>query len=68
MISDLVGGNIRNAVLTAAVEAQSRNRKIRFDDVITGLTGEYRKLGRQLPVELSRAGKEYLKSLTEEAG
>jgi hypothetical protein len=54
---DLVGGHIRNAVLSANVIAQSKNgkpedRKITFEDVIKGLAGEYRKLGRQLPQEL----------------
>ncbi len=67
VVSDLVGGHIRNAVLTAAVEAQAQGRNIRFDDVITGLTGEYRKLGRQIPVELNRARKEFLAGLTAEA-
>lgn len=49
---DLVGGHIRNAVLSAAVMAHSRHRAITFDDVVKGLAGEYRKLGRQLPQEL----------------
>lgn len=49
---DLVGGHIRNAVLSAAVIAQSEDRKVTFEDVVRGLAGEYRKLGRQLPQEL----------------
>ena len=52
--SDLAGGHIRNAVLTAAVEANAAQRPIAFQDVVVGLTGEYRKLGRQFPAELRR--------------
>jgi len=52
--SDLAGGHIRNAVLTAAVEANAAHRPIAFQDVVMGLVGEYRKLGRQFPVELKR--------------
>lgn len=50
--SDLAGGHIRNAVLTAAVEANAAERPITFADVVVGLAGEYRKLGRQFPAEL----------------
>jgi hypothetical protein len=49
---DLSGGNIRNAVLAAAVIAQSQTRAITFADVVQGVASEYRKLGRQLPAEL----------------
>lgn len=52
--SDLAGGHIRNAVLTAAVEAKAAQRPIIFQDVIVGLASEYRKLGRQFPAELRR--------------
>jgi len=52
--SDLAGGHIRNAVLTAAVEASDAGRAISFHDITIGLTGEYRKLGRQFPLELRR--------------
>ncbi len=52
--SDLAGGHIRNAVLTAAVEANAAQRPIAFQDVVVGLAGEYRKLGRQFPAELRR--------------
>jgi hypothetical protein len=48
------GGHIRNAVLTAAVLAQEAERPIALAEVIHGLIGEYRKLGRQLPVELTK--------------
>ncbi len=49
---DLSGGNIRNAVLAAAVIAQSQVRPITFADVVQGVASEYRKLGRQLSAEL----------------
>jgi hypothetical protein len=49
---DLCGGHIRNAVLAAAVLAQSDARPIQFGDVIQGLSAEYRKLGRQPPTVL----------------
>ncbi len=52
---DLFGGNIRNAVLTAAVLARSESRQIGYRDVLQGLNDEYRKLGRQLPADLSKA-------------
>jgi len=52
--SDLAGGHIRNAVLTAAVEAKEGGRPIALEDVVVGLMGEYRKLGRQFPTELRR--------------
>jgi len=51
--ADLAGGHIRNAVLTAAVLAQAAHRLIQFDDVLVGLTDEYRKLGQQLPSALA---------------
>lgn len=52
--ADLAGGHIRNAVLTAAVLAQTKDRLIEYDDVWVGLTDEYRKLGRQTPSGLVR--------------
>jgi len=51
---DLAGGHIRNAVLAAAVEAEGGQRPIAYEDILTGLDGEYRKLGRQFPAELRR--------------
>ena len=51
-MADLCGGHIRNAVLTAAVFAQSQERPIEYDDIIRALGGEYRKLGKQMPVGL----------------
>ena len=53
--ADVSGGEIRNAVLTAAVAARHAGRPLAYQDVVEGLTGEYRKLGRQLPSELGRA-------------
>jgi hypothetical protein len=52
--ADLCGGNIRNVVLAAAVQAQHHERPITYGDVVEALGGEYRKLGRQMPVELVR--------------
>lgn len=49
---DLTGGQIRNAVLSAAVSAQGQERPIALSDIVLGLKSEYRKLGRQLPDEL----------------
>jgi hypothetical protein len=51
---DLFGGNIRNAVFTAAMLARSQTRAIGYHDVLRGLSDEYRKLGRQLPAELAK--------------
>jgi hypothetical protein len=55
-VTDLGGGHIRNAVLTAAVLAQVRGAGIAFADVVSGVADEYRKLGRPLPPELQRRG------------
>lgn len=52
-LSDLTGGQIRNVVLTAAVLAQSEQRGIAYCHIIEGLVSEYRKLGKQVPVELN---------------
>jgi SpoVK/Ycf46/Vps4 family AAA+-type ATPase len=51
---NLCGGHIRNAALTAAVKAQAQDRAIEFADIVQGLTGEYKKLGRQMPLELKQ--------------
>jgi SpoVK/Ycf46/Vps4 family AAA+-type ATPase len=48
---DLSGGHIRNVVLTAAVLAREERRPIGYADVLRGLAGEYRKLGRTVPSE-----------------
>jgi hypothetical protein len=49
---DLVGGHIRNAVLSAAVLARRDRRLIAYADVVTALLVEYRKLGRSIPPTL----------------
>lgn len=51
-IADVCGGNIRNVVLSAAVLAHHEDRRIEYRDIVEALAGEYRKLGRQMPVEL----------------
>ena len=51
-LADLCGGNIRNAVLAAAVHALTESRNINYADIVEALAAEYRKLGRQMPVEL----------------
>lgn len=53
--ADIGGGQIRNAVLTAAVIANDRRRPICYAAILEGLAAEYRKLGRQLPQSLSAA-------------
>ncbi len=50
--SELAGGHIRNVVLFAAVLAKHHGRVIAWQDVLKGLQSEYRKLGRQMPIEL----------------
>ncbi|AOF85222.1 ATPase associated with various cellular activities family protein [Hydrogenophaga sp. RAC07] len=50
---DLAGGHIRNACLMAAVAARAERRPVACDDVLRGITAEYRKLGKQLPAGLS---------------
>jgi SpoVK/Ycf46/Vps4 family AAA+-type ATPase len=54
--TDLCGGHIRNAVLTAALFAQSDERPIDYNHIIRALGAEYRKLGRQMPSILKSAG------------
>ena len=53
--ADLGGGHIRNAVLAAAVRARDESRRIDLADLLIGVAGEYRKLGKQVPVELRSA-------------
>jgi hypothetical protein len=52
--ADLVGGHIRNAVLTAAVLARAGGRDVELADLVEGLGHEYRKLARALPMELRK--------------
>ena len=54
-LADLGGGHIRNAVLAAAVLARSEERPIETGDILLGLIAEYRKLGKQIPLELKHA-------------
>jgi hypothetical protein len=54
-VADVGGGHIRNAVLTAAMLAQAAERPIAFAEIIQGFRGKYRKLGRQLPMELTKS-------------
>ncbi|MGA3132221.1 MAG: ATP-binding protein [Terracidiphilus sp.] len=51
-VVELTGGQIRNAVLRAAVDAASLKRDIDCSDLINGVAAEYRKLNRQLPNDL----------------
>jgi hypothetical protein len=46
---DLVGGHIRNAVLSAAVLASAEQRRIGWSDLMRGVEAEMRKLGKQVP-------------------
>ncbi|MDJ0770589.1 MAG: ATP-binding protein [Ilumatobacter sp.] len=43
---ELTGGTIRNAVVSAAYRAASQGRDVTMADLVTGVAGEYRKLGR----------------------
>jgi hypothetical protein len=51
--ADLAGGHIRNVVLAAAASAHANQRPISYADLVRGVEGEYRKLGRQVPAGLS---------------
>ena len=50
--AELCGGDIRNVVLAASVPAHDDQRPITFDDVLTALAAEFRKLGREMPTDL----------------
>ncbi len=52
--ANVTGGHIRNAVLTAAVLSRSAGQPITYADILSGLEGEYRKAGEQLPQGLRR--------------
>jgi ATPase family protein associated with various cellular activities (AAA) len=52
VLVDLSGGHTRNAVLAAAVRARRDRRAIEFDDLLTAIETELRKLGRQVPLDL----------------
>ncbi len=49
---DFAGGHIRNVVLSAAVLARNFDKDIEYEDITEGLLREYKKQGRQMPVEL----------------
>jgi ATPase family associated with various cellular activities (AAA) len=53
---DVAGGHIRNIVLAAAVMAHGDDERIHWTQLVRGVAGEYRKLGRQVPAELQAAG------------
>lgn len=52
--ADLAGGHIRNAVFAAAATAHAQARPLVYNDIVRGLAGEYRKLGRHIPAGLAR--------------
>ena len=53
VLVDLNGGQTRNVVLAAAVQARHAKREIEFADLLSGIEAELRKIGRQMPVELA---------------
>ena len=54
LLIDLTGGQIRNAVLAAATRARFAERGISAADLLCGVEEELRKVGRQVPLELTR--------------
>jgi ATPase family associated with various cellular activities (AAA) len=54
--AELCGGDIRNVVLAASVPAHDEQRSMTYDDVLTALAAEFRKLGRELPSDLMKKG------------
>ncbi|MGD0939027.1 MAG: ATP-binding protein [Terracidiphilus sp.] len=54
-VAELTGGQIRNAVLRAAVDAAQGKNEIRFCHLLAGVASEFRKMSRQLPNELKQA-------------
>jgi hypothetical protein len=55
VVADLSGGQIRNAVLRAAVAASESDEPIGYRHLLAGVAAEYRKLGQQVPSELNQA-------------
>jgi SpoVK/Ycf46/Vps4 family AAA+-type ATPase len=53
--AELTGGQIRNAVLRAAVDATNDRGEIQFSHLLAGVKSEYVKLSRQIPNELKEA-------------
>ena len=54
-VAELTGGQIRNAVLRAAVDAAQDGKTIQYCHLLTGITSEYGKLSRQIPNELKKS-------------
>ncbi|MGA7830729.1 MAG: AAA family ATPase [Terracidiphilus sp.] len=54
-VAELTGGQIRNAVLRAAVDAAQNKERIQYAHLLAGVASEFRKLSRQLPNELKQA-------------
>ena len=57
--TDLAGGQIRNAVLTAAAHQAGQTGAISAAVLITAISREYQKLGRSLPAALQNLGGEH---------
>jgi hypothetical protein len=49
---ELSGGHVRNIVLCAAVLARHEGRAVGYDDVLRGVSIEYKKIGKQVPAGL----------------
>jgi hypothetical protein len=54
-VAELTGGQIRNAVLRAAVDAAQDRKSIQYCHLLAGAASEFRKMSRQLPNELKQA-------------
>ncbi len=54
-VAELTGGQIRNAVLRAAVDAAQDSKSIQYCHLLAGVASEFRKMSRQLPNELKQA-------------
>jgi hypothetical protein len=54
-VAELTGGQIRNAVLRAAVDAAQDKSEIQYCHLLAGVASEFRKMSRQLPNELKQA-------------
>ncbi len=54
-VAELTGGQIRNAVLRAAVDAAQNRKSIQYGHLLAGVASEFRKMSRQLPNELKQA-------------
>jgi SpoVK/Ycf46/Vps4 family AAA+-type ATPase len=54
-VAELTGGQIRNAVLRAAVDAAQDGKSIQYCHLLAGVASEFRKMSRQLPNEMKQA-------------